>query len=232
MNAGALSRRFVAAILVIGPLGLVGSSLFQVASDDDSVSASLAKIAAHPSGERGVIIFNLLATVTLPAILYLMRLAGPRAPRLALAGGAVSFASWMAGLYAVGASDLLYYHAAQSPDRVSAVSLVHALTSDGAFVVPEILFVVGHMLGMLLLGIALWHSGAVPRWAAALIGLAPIAQVPVHDSAVGSAFAYGLLLIGTAACAVTLLRTPPEPASAWEGDADPAAAGAAVRLTR
>jgi hypothetical protein len=233
MNAAAVSRRFGAAALVIGPLGLVASSLFQVVSDDDSVPASLAKIAAHPSGERAVIIFNLLATLTLPAVLYLMRLAGPRAPRLALAGGAVSFASWMAGLYAVGASDLLYYHAAESPDRASAVSLVHTLTSDGVFVLPELLFVVGHMVGLLLLGIALWRSGAVPRWAAALVGLAPIVQVPVHDSGVGSAVAYGLFLVGTAACAAALVRTPPEAAApAWDGESDPATAGATAPLTR
>ena len=92
MNVDAVSRRFGAAVLVLGPLGLVGSSLFQIASDDDSVPASLAKIAAHPSGERAVIICDLLATLMLPAMLYLMRLAMPRAPRLALAGGAVSFA--------------------------------------------------------------------------------------------------------------------------------------------
>ena len=232
MNVPALSRRFGAAILVIGPLGLVGSSLFQVASDDDPVSASLAKIAAHPSGERTVIIFNLLATLTLPAVLYLMRLAGPRAPRLALAGGVVSFGAWMAGLYCVGATDLLYYHAAKSPDRASAVTLVHALTSDGVFVGPEILFVVGHMAGLLLLGIALWRSGAVPRWAAALVGLAPLVQLPVHDSGVGSAVAYALFLVGTAACAVTLVRTPSEPAPAWTADPAAAAAGEAVRLTR
>jgi hypothetical protein len=98
MNVDAVSRRFGAAVLVIGPLSLVLGSLFQVVSDDDSVSASLAKIAVHPSGERAVIIFDLLATFLLPAILYLMRLAGPRAPRLALVGGALSFVSWMAGL--------------------------------------------------------------------------------------------------------------------------------------
>ena len=236
MNVRAVSIHFGAAALVIGPLGLVLSSLFQVASDDDSVSASLAKIAAHPSGEHAVIICDLLVAFMVPAVLYLMRLAGPRAPRLALAGGAVSFAAWMAGLYAVGASDLLYYHAAQSPDRAGAVSLVQALTSDGIFVLPEILFVVGHMVGMLLLGIALWRSGAVPRWAAALVGLAPIAQVPVHDSGVGSAVAYGLLLIGMAACAVTLLRTRPEPDSALAfdafADAGAGAAGATAPTTR
>ena len=214
MDVQAVSRRFGAAVLVIGPLGLVVSSLFQVASDDDSVSASLAKIAAHPSGERAVIISDLLVTAMLPALLYLMRLAGPRAPRLTLVGGAVSFAAWMAGLYSVGASDLLYLRAAQLTDRASAVSLVHAVTSDAAFVLPEILFVVGHMLGLLLLGIALWRSRAVPRWAAALVGLAPLAQVPVHDSAVGSAVAYGLFLIGMGACAVALLRAPADPVRA------------------
>ena len=33
----------------------------------------------------------------------------------------------------------------------------------------------------MLLGIALWRSRAVWRWTAALVGLASLAQVPVHD---------------------------------------------------
>ena len=117
------------------------------------------------------------------------------------------------------ASGLLFDHAALLPDRASAVTLVHAVTSDAAYSIPAFLFIVGHVLGLLLLGIALWRSRAVPRWAAALIGLASIVQVPVHDSGVGSAVAYGLLLIGMAACAVTLVRTRPEPAPALAFDA-------------
>src|ERR1700691_4508389 len=234
MNVRAVSIHFGAAALVIGPLGLVLSSLFQVASDDDSVSASLAKIAAHPSGERAVIICDLLAAFMVPAVLYLMRLAGPRAPRLTLIGGTVAFAAWLAGLFSVGASDLLYDHAAQSPDRAGAVSLVHAVTGDVAFTIPAFLFIVGHVLGLLLLGIALWRSRAVPRWAAALVGLASLA--PVHDAGAGSAVAYGLLLIGMAACAVTLLRSRPEPDSALAFDAfagaGAGAAGATAPTTR
>ena len=222
MNVRAVSGRFGAAALVLGPLGLVLGSLFQVAGDDDPVSVSLAKIAAHTSGERGVIVCDLLAVFMLPAVLYLMRLAGPRAPRLTLAGGTVAFAAWLAGLVSLGASDLLYDHAAQLSDRASAVALVHAVTSDAAFVIPEALFIVGHLLGMLLLGIALWRGRAVPRWAAALVGLAPLVQLLVHDQ-VGAvdACANGLFLIGMAACAVTLLRTPPEPALASAAAADP-----------
>ena len=79
MNVRAVSRRFGAAALVLGPLSLVLGSLFQVAGDDDPVPASLAKIAAHSSGERGLIVCDLLAGFMLPAVLYLMRLAGPRA---------------------------------------------------------------------------------------------------------------------------------------------------------
>jgi hypothetical protein len=221
MNVGAVSLRFGAATLVIGPLGLVLGSLFAVAGDDDSVSVALAKIAAHPSGQRAVIICDLLATFMIPAILYLMRLAGPRAPRLTLAGGAVAFAAWLAGLVSLGASDLLYDHAAQLPDRAGAVTLVHAVTSDAAFVIPEALFLAGHVLGLLLLGIALWRSRAVPRWAAALVGLASVVQFLVHDQAVLSACVFGLLLIGMGACAVTLLRTPAGPALAPAEAADP-----------
>jgi hypothetical protein len=233
MDVSAVSRRFGAAALVIGPLVLVAGSLFQVAGDDDSVSASLAKIAAHPSAERGLIVCDLLAAFMLPAMLYLMRLAGSRAPRLTLVGGTVAFAAWMAGLVSLGASDLLFVHAAQAPDRASAVSLVHAVTSDAAFVIPEVLFIVGHVVGMLLLGIALWRSGAVPRWAAALVGLAPLAQLFVNNlPGAVSACVWGLLLVGMAACAVTLVRPSPEPTPALASEVFAGAAGATVRPTR
>ena len=48
MNVRAVSRWFGAAALVIGPLGLVLGALVAVAGDNDSVSVSLAKIAAIP----------------------------------------------------------------------------------------------------------------------------------------------------------------------------------------
>ncbi len=232
MNVRAVSRRFGAAALVIGPLSVAAGSLFAVAGDDDSVPVALAKIAAHPSGERAVIVCDLLAAFMLPATLYLMRLTGPRAARLTLAGGTVAFAAWLAGLVSLGASDLLYYHAALLPDRASAVSLVHAVTGDAAFVVPEALFLAGHVLGLLLLGIALWRTRVVPRWAAALVGLASVAQFPVHDQSVLSACAFGLLTVGLGACAVALLRAPAEPAPVAASDGSAAPLATAVRPTR
>jgi hypothetical protein len=69
MNARAVSRRFGAAALVTGPLSLGLGALFQVAGGDDSVSTSLAKIAAHLSAQRAVIVCDLLVGFMLAAVL-------------------------------------------------------------------------------------------------------------------------------------------------------------------
>jgi hypothetical protein len=224
MNVPSVSRRFGAAALVIGPLSLVAGTLFE-GSGDDSVSASLVKIAAHPSAERALVVCDLLAGFMLPAVLFLMRLTASRAPRLTLVGGAVAFVGWLAAMVSLGASDLLYYHAALLPDRASAARLVSAVTGDGAYVIPEALFIIGHLVGMLLLGIALWRTRAVPRWAAALVGLAPIAHLLVHDQGgVLDAATYALFTAGMVACAVRLVRSPAglTPVSAAEPVSDDA----------
>jgi len=233
MDVRDVSRRFGVAALVIGPVGLVLGALFEVAGDDDSVSQSLAKIAAHPGRQRAEIVCDLLVAFMLPAVLYLMRLAGTRAPRLALAGGTIAFAAWLAGLLSLGASDILLDHADRLPERATAISLVHAVTSDPWFVILEAVFIIGHLVGMLLLGVALWRARAVPRWAAALVGLAPVAHLVVHDlSGVVDAAAFALFAIGMAACAVTLARTPEPPAEIPVAETLADSAGQPVARTR
>jgi hypothetical protein len=71
------------------------------------------------------------------------------------------------------------------------------------------LFVLGHIVGMVLLGSALW--GLIPRWAAVAI----MVSQPLHFVAfviLGSqpldALAWGLTAVGFAACALVVARTP------------------------
>lgn len=82
-------------------------------------------------------------------------------------------------------------------------------------------FVIGHVLGTVLLGLALWRSGMVPRW----VAMATVAAQPLHFVAavvVGSPtldlLAWGLNAVAFAACSVAMLRLPDD-----EWDLAPAA---------
>lgn len=225
MDIRGVSRRFGAVALVVGPLALVAGSLFEVAGDDTSVSTSLTKIARHQGEQRVLIVVDLIAVFMLPAMVYLMRLSRRGAPRSAIVGGAVAFAGWLGGLISLGGSDILLYHAARLPERSIAVSLVKSVVSDPGFVVSEAVFIVCHLIGMLVLGFALWRSRVVPAWVAGLVGVGPIVHLVVHDlSGAVDAAAYGLVAVGMIACAVTLVRTSNEE---WD-----LPAGASVRPDR
>jgi hypothetical protein len=207
MDIRGVSRWFGAVALVVGPLALVAGSLWESAGDDDSVATSLTKIAAHQSDQRALVVADLIAAFMLPAMLYLMRLSRRGAPRLAVIGGTIAFVGWLGAIISLGGSDVLLYHASRLPERATAVSLVKSVVNDPGFVVPEAAFLIGHLLGMLLLGIGLWRSRAVPVWAAALVGVGPIVHLFVHDAArVVDAGAYALVLIGMIGCAASLLR--------------------------
>ena len=102
----------------------------------------------------------------------------------------------------------LFDHAARAHDHAAAVSLITAANDDWATSVLLGVFLVGHLLGMLILGVALWRSRAVPLWAAALVGLAPLAHLLVHSAGrVPNAAAYALMTAGMGAgCAVAAPR--------------------------
>jgi hypothetical protein len=79
------------------------------------------------------------------------------------------------------------------------------------------LFVVGHVAGTVLLGIALWRSHAVPRWAAALTTLAQplhfVAALVLANHPLDLA-AWAMNAAGFTAAAITVLRQPPDQ---WRG---------------
>jgi hypothetical protein len=207
MDVRTMSRWFGAASLIIGGAAVTAGTLFEITGDDDSVRVELTKIAAHQSAQRGLMAADLVAVLMLPAVLYLMRLARSGAPRLAVAGGVIAFAGWLGGLLGLGATDIVFYHAARLADRPDAVRLLTAVTDDAASNVLLGVFLVGHILGMLLLGAALWRSRSAPRWAAALVALAPLAHLLLHNAGKApDAIAYACMTLGLAGCAVSLLR--------------------------
>jgi hypothetical protein len=206
MDVRVVSRWFGAASLVVGSAGLVVGTALEPSGDDDSVAVALGKISHHLGEQRGLIVADLFAAFMLPAVLCLMRLARRGSPRLALAGGVLAFAGWVGGLVGLAGLDVVFYHAAQASDRQQAASLMRAVTGDWISTTLLVAFLVGQVLGMLLLGAAIWRARVAPRFAAVLIGLGPIAGVIVHGSNVASAAVYALVGVGLAACALEVLR--------------------------
>jgi hypothetical protein len=208
MDDRAIARRFGAASLLLVGVATTVGTLIEPSGGNDKTAVMLAKVAAHQGAQRVLIVLDLLGVFALPAVLALWRLARPRAWRLALAGGTLAFAGWLAALLLFCGLDLVDYHAARLPDRAAGIALAHAVENDPAAGVLLAVFLLGTAAGMLILGIALWRSRAVPRWAAALVSLGPIVSIPLHevDGAL-TALAQGGLAVGLAGCAVAVLRT-------------------------
>jgi hypothetical protein len=125
---------------------------------------------------------------------------------LATAGFLSLFWSTVAG------SDNVALGAARLGMRPTATGTL--LTSMGNIVpigLAADIFVLGHVLGLILLGIALWRGRVVPAWAGLLLAASQVLHVvfaiiiPVHAL---DGLAWGLTAVGFAAAAVALIREP------------------------
>ena len=206
MDVRVVSRWFGATSLVVGGIAIAVGTAVEPSGDNDSVAVALGKISHHLDRQRWLIVTDLFAVLMLPAVLCLMRLVRRGAPRLAVAGGALAFAGWLGGLIGLGALDIVFYHAAHATDRGQAASLLKSVTDDWTYTVLLVVFLVGQVLGMLLLGIALWRTRVAPRFAAVLVALGPIVEVAVHGSNAAGAVVYAVVAIGLGACALSVLR--------------------------
>jgi hypothetical protein len=162
----------VAAPALIG----VGNALGPYTGDAPSGAALLAKaatvresfLAAEWLGLLGILAF-------LPATLGVMRLARRGAPSLSLIGGSLALAGYACGL-GLAALDAVTWEMLTFGNRSVMGSLLDRMGNNAEFGVILTIFVVGHVLGTVLLGVALIRARAVPLWAAALFTVG----VPIH----------------------------------------------------
>jgi hypothetical protein len=207
-----LRRVVVAVLLPLGPLSVAGIRgylpYFSAASSEETVTQTAARL-----GRMDLVLWlSVVAMIALvPSALGAARLAQRRAPVLSLLAIGLLVPSFILLFFGSG-DPMLRVLAASGLDPATAARLYD---DDAAALGPMTLslfgFVAGHIVGTVLLGLALWKASVVPTWAA----IAVMVSQPLHFVAfviVGSqpldVVAWGLMVLGFGVAALRVLRTP------------------------
>jgi hypothetical protein len=207
-DARTASRWLAAIVLPIGPAAVAGLRYVLPYDTVDDASTMASKAMAEPGRASLVLWFGFVAVLTLvPAAFAAGRLTRRRAPWLTaislflLVPGYLSL-GWLAG------GDQLLWAGPESGLDAGAVTRLYD-TMHPTTDLAGVFFVAGHVVGTILLGIAMWRSQVVARWAA----VAVIVSQPIHFFAAVivpnhtvDLIGWGLQAVGFAAVGLAILR--------------------------
>jgi hypothetical protein len=169
------SRVLAALILPIGPLAVAGLRYVLPYFSASTSRETAADVLAAQGRQSAVLWLGLIATFTLlPGVLAVGRLTRRGAPKLTAAAMLLVVPGYLALSYMIGSDLVLWTGARAGLDISLLTSLAETIhpTSNIAVAV----FVLGHVIGTVLLGLALLRSRTVPGWAAIVTVIAQ----PLH----------------------------------------------------
>ncbi len=203
-------QRYAAAIILpIPPTCVAIGRLFQ--TDDSDTRRTLDLIAANPDRQFTFALLGFIGILTVvPAFLAAAGLSRRRRPVLTTIALTVNLAGYL-GAFAMAAIDNLYLIGALLPadQRDVAAIMIDTMWSSGIPGVSTNLFVLGHVLGAILMGLALRGSIATIGWLAMLLTTPMhvlafvVLQMPALDLA-----AWLLMTLAFVCCAVKIIKTP------------------------
>jgi hypothetical protein len=205
-------RRLTAAVLLpVGPLSVAILRGILPYSTADDIPAQIADTAAGLGREDAVLWLSLLGIVALiPSMLAGARLAQRGAPVLSMISVGLLVPAFTALFFFAG-DPTLRAVAGGAVDPAAGAAVLEAQFNLGPVAAAGVIFIAGHIVGLIVLGAALWRAHAVPAWAA----VAVIASQPLHfvfavvaPNPALDAAAWGLAALGLGAAALRVLRTP------------------------
>jgi hypothetical protein len=208
---GTVRRIGLAAMLVVGPLCLTILSANPTYQSDDDAATIAAKVAQHQTAQTVSLCLALIAAVTLvPGVIAIGLLAARHAPRLGTWGMALTVIAF-SFILALTVTDVTALAGAQSGIGLDATTrLLEEMNASVPLALALTAFVVGHVIGLVLLGAALLKGRVVPPWAAwALIISAPlhvVFAVVVTPDALDAA-SWALTTVGFAGAAAAVARS-------------------------
>ncbi len=201
------------ACLVIGSVAQLLQYLVTPISGGAETAKQLSQAAEHLSAMRWAMVLDVPLMLIIPAVLYIGLVAGSRTSRLAAIATGLTFVSMLGAIYLL-ASDVLLYEAGSLETTPGVSALVDAFQNNGVVMALVVFYLLGHLVGFVLLAVALWRTMSVPRWAAVALGLSPFFEFAGvgGDVKIVGIVGYVLVLAVCSAVAVALLRTGSQPA--------------------
>jgi hypothetical protein len=174
----------------------------------------MATITAKSMAEQGrmsaVLWFGFIAIMTLvPASYVVGRTTRPGAPKLTTVAMVLLVPGYLALAWLAAADQFVWSGTQAGLDAAQITRLAESThpTSE----IAAVFFVMGHVLGTILLGIAMWRAGVVAKWAA----VAVLVSQPIHIVAAVivpnhtlDLIGWGLQAVGFAAVGWAILKTP------------------------
>lgn len=203
------SRWTAALVLPIGPLAIALVRFVLPYYSATDTAQTVNDVVAHQRAESVVLWAAFIGVLTLlPGVLAVARVTRSAAPVSTTVGLTLVCAGYLALPWMISADVLLWSGANANLDATTVGRLFDHLHPSVALALG--IFVLGHVLGTVFLGVALWRSGRVPRWAA----VATAVSQPGHfiafvilGSAPLDAAAWVLNALGFAMVSLAILRT-------------------------
>jgi hypothetical protein len=209
-DANNFRRTLAGLCLITAPLALGAADLIRISVEGDAQGTrdQFDNIAASPSAWQVATVLNMLGIVLfVPAVLGLLHLLHHRGAILGHIGGGLL----LIGLLGFAAHNAAYYGtlgAVSAPgiDQEQMIRFWQASETVPGNLVWLLMFVIGYVLGMFLLGVGLFWARVVPRWTAALIVLYVVGFVFAEASLLIALISWMLLFVGLGTIGFMLLR--------------------------
>jgi hypothetical protein len=204
------SRLLAALLLPIGPaaVAILRFILPYMTADDSRTVVRL--VAEHQAAANAVVWLGFVASMTMtPAVIFAGRAVGRSAPRLVAVATPLLVVGYLSLAWLVATDAAVLFAVRHDIPAETAATMYEGF--HPVIYVAGGLFVVGHVLGTILLGIGMLRGRMVPAWAA----WATIVAQPIHFVAaviLGSHWldlvGWGLNAVGFAALSIAILRLP------------------------
>lgn len=206
-----LWRVVAAMVITLGPLSIaVGRGIMPYWTTDDSATM-VSKVIAEQS-TMGLLTWGGILTgpALLLGVLAIAYVARRGSPMLAMLGAGFGFLAWSLGSATANMDYLVAQLGLDGFDQPTIVRIGDSLQNSAFAATCGVIWLIGHILGMVLTGIALGRSRIVNWWvAAALMASQPvhfIAAVVIPSRLLDVTLGWGMTAVASAFVSIAILR--------------------------